>query len=169
MYDMCRAFYLTAFVMIALCLVLPARAQQSATASLSGRVTDPSGAVIVGAQVVIEQSATGFRREITTNSEGIYVFTSVPAGEYAVTIKAANFPRSLKRILTLRVGQSATFDGTLEVSGPTEEVIFISGDSATAVNTSSAVVEGVVTTRAVRTLPLNGRNFLELALLIPGN
>jgi hypothetical protein len=155
--------------MIVFCLALPARAQQSATASLIGRVTDPAGAVIVSAQVVIEQSATGFRREIMTNSEGIYVFTSVPAGEYAVTIKAANFPRSLKRILTLRVGQSATFDGTLDVSGPTEEVIFISGDSATAVNTSSAVVEGIVTSRAVRNLPLNGRNFLELALLIPGN
>jgi outer membrane receptor protein involved in Fe transport len=155
--------------MTAFCLVLPARAQQSATASLSGRVTDPAGAVIVGAQVIIERSATGFRREITTNSEGIYALTSLPAGEYVVTIKAANFPRSLKRILTLRVGQSATFDGTLEVSGPIEEVVFISGDSATSVNTSSAVVEGVVTSRSVQTLPLNGRNYLELALLIPGN
>src|SRR5262245_26614979 len=166
---MCRAFCLAAFVMIAFCFAPPARAQQSATASLSGRVTDPAGAVIVGAQVVIEQSAIGFRREITTNSEGIYVFTSLPAGEYAVTIKAANFPGSLKRMITLRVGQSATFDGTLEVSGPTQEVVYISGDSATSVNTSSAVVEGVVTSRAVRNLPLNGRNFLELALLIPGN
>jgi carboxypeptidase family protein len=123
--------------MIAFCFAPPVRAQQSATASLGGRVTDPAGAVIVGAQVVIEQSATGFRREIATNSEGIYVITSIPAGEYAVTIKAANFPRSLKRILTLRVGQSATFDGTLEVSGPTEEVVSITGDSATSVNTSN--------------------------------
>jgi hypothetical protein len=155
--------------MITLCLVIPVIAQQSATASLSGRVTDPAGAVIVGAQVTIEQSATGFRRDITTNSEGIYVLTSLPAGEYAVTIKAANFPGSLKRILTLRVGQSATFDGALEVSGPTQEVVYISGDSATSVNTTSAVVEGVVTSRSVQTLPLNGRNFLELALLIPGN
>jgi carboxypeptidase family protein len=156
-------------ITLVFCSAMPARAQQSATASLSGRVTDPAGAVIVGAQVAIEQSATGFRREIATNSEGIYVFTSLPAGAYAVTIKAANFPGSLKRILTLRVGQSATFDGTLEVSGPTQEVVHISGDSATSVNTSSAVVEGVVTSRSVQTLPLNGRNFLELALLIPGN
>src|SRR5262245_24193970 len=109
---MCRASCLAALVSIVFCLGLPALAQQSATASLSGRVTDPAGAVIVGAQVAIEQSATGFRREITTNSEGIYVLTSLPAGEYAVTIKAAHFPGSLKRILTLRVGQSATFDGT---------------------------------------------------------
>jgi hypothetical protein len=166
---MCRAFCLAAFVIIAFCLTPPVRAQQSATANLSGRVTDPAGAVIVGAQVVIEQSAIGFRREITTNSEGIYVFTSLPAGEYAVTIKATNFPGSLKRMITLRVGQGATFDGTLEVSGPTQEVVYINGDSATSVNTSSAVVEGVVTSRAVRNLPLNGRNFLELALLIPGN
>jgi outer membrane receptor protein involved in Fe transport len=166
---MCRALCLIALVIIVFCLIPPVSAQQSATASLSGRVNDPAGAVIVGAQVVIEQSAVGFRREITTNNEGIYVFTSLPAGEYVLTIKAAHFPRSLKRSIMLRVGQSATFDGTLEVSGPTEEIIQISSDSATSVNTTSAVVEGVVTSRAVQNLPLNGRNYLELALLIPGN
>jgi hypothetical protein len=80
---MYKAFYLAAFVMTVFCLALPVRAQQSATANLSGRVTDPAGAVIVGAQVVIEQSATGFRREITTNSEGLYVCASLPAGETA--------------------------------------------------------------------------------------
>ncbi len=164
-----RPFCLAALVAIVFCLSLPVSAQQSATASLSGRITDPAGAVIVGAQVAVEQSATGFRREITTNSEGLYVLTSLPAGEYVLTIKAANFPGSSKRAITLRVGQSATFNGALEVSGPTQEVVYISSDSATSVNTSSAVVEGVVTSRAVRNLPLNGRNFLELALLIPGN
>jgi carboxypeptidase family protein/TonB-dependent receptor-like protein len=169
MHNMCKMYCLASLIMIAFCGALAVSAQQSATANLSGRVIDPAGSVIVGARAVIEQSATGFRREITTNSEGIYVFTSLPAGEYVLTIKAANFPRSLKRIITLRVGQSATFDGTLEVGGPTEEAINISSDSATSVNTSSAVVEGVVTSRAVQTLPLNGRNFLELALLIPGN
>src|SRR5215510_5110780 len=123
MYNMYKVFCLASLVIIAFCGALPVSAQQSATASLSGRVTDPAGAVIVGAQVVIEQSAIGFRREITTNSEGIYVFTSLPAGEYAVTIKAANFPGSLKRMITLRVGQGATFDGSLAVSGPTEEAV----------------------------------------------
>lgn len=146
-----------------------AAAQQSASATLSGRVTDPANAVIVGAEVIIEQSSTGFRRQTTTNDEGLYVFTGLPAGEYVALIKAAKFPGSLKRTLTLRVGQNATFNGTLEVSGPTQEVVFIAGDSAASVNTTSAVVEGVVTSRAVETLPLNGRNFLELALLIPGN
>jgi hypothetical protein len=77
---MCRALCLIALVIIVFCLIPPVSAQQSATAGLSGRVTDPAGAVILGARVVIEQSATGFRREITTNSEGIYVFTGLPAG-----------------------------------------------------------------------------------------
>jgi carboxypeptidase family protein len=166
---MYKSFCLASFVMIIFCLGLPVSARQSATASLSGRITDPAGAVIVGAQVVVEQSATGFRREITTNSEGIYVCASLPAGEYVLTIKAANFPGSLKRVIMLRVGQSATLDASLSVSGPTEEAVNISSDSATSVNTSSSVVEGVVTSRAVQKLPLNGRNFLELALLIPGN
>jgi outer membrane receptor protein involved in Fe transport len=160
---------LSFLVLCALGLFNPARAQQSASATLSGRVTDQANAVIVGAEVTIEQAATGFRREATSNGEGLYVFTGLPAGEYVVLIKAANFPGSLKRNLTLRVGQSATFNGTLEVSGPTQEVVFIAADSASSVNTTSAVVEGVVTSRAVENLPLNGRNFLELALLIPGN
>ncbi|HEY8459132.1 MAG TPA: TonB-dependent receptor, partial [Blastocatellia bacterium] len=164
-----KQIIISTVITIIFCLAPPVRGQQSATASLSGRVTDPAGAVIVGAQVAIERSSTGFRRETATNSEGIYAFTNLPAGEYAVTIKAANFPGSLRRILTLRVGQNATFDGALEVSGPTQEVVHISADSATSVNASSSVVEGVVTSRSVQTLPLNGRNFLDLALLVPGN
>jgi hypothetical protein len=164
-----KALYLVALITTAFCLFRPVCAQRSSSATLGGRVTDPAGAVVVGAQAAIEQSAIGFRRETVTNSEGLYTFTNLPAGEYVVTIKAANFPKALKRGITLRVGQSATFDGTLEVSGPTEEVAYVSSDSASSVTTTSAIVEGVVTSRAVQSLPLNGRNFLELALLIPGN
>jgi len=151
------------------CGALTAAAQQSATATLAGRITDPAGAVVAGAQVTVEQPATGLRRETSTSGEGLYVFSSLPAGDYLVTVQAASFPRTLRRAVTLRVGQGATFDGVLEVSGPAEATTEIAGDSATAVNTSSAVVEGVVTSGAVEGLPLNGRNFLELALLVPGN
>jgi hypothetical protein len=156
-----------------LCLVfvclLPARAQQSATATLSGRVTDPAGGVIAGAEVTVIQKATGIKRETVTNQEGLYVLPNLPPGEYQVRVLAQNFPKSLVANLVLHVGQSAVLNGTLEVSGPTEVIVLDHRFNYPLVNTDSAVVDGVVRDYEVERLPLNGRNFLELALLIPGN
>jgi hypothetical protein len=149
--------------------VLTALAQQAATATLSGRVTDPAGAVIVGAKVIVAQTATGVQRETVTNNEGLYVFTNLNPGEYNVKISAKNFPKTLSRVINLRVGQQAVFDGMIEVSGPEEIVVLVRDDSATSVNTGSAIVDGVISSQSISSLPLNGRNYLELALLIPGN
>lgn len=144
-------------------------AQQSATATISGRISDPAGAVIAGAEITATQTATGLKRKTATNEEGLFVLTNLAPGAYEVRVEAKNFPKALLKSIELRVGQQATFNGTLEASGPTEIVTLVPGDSATAVNTSTAVVDGVVGSRSISTLPLNGRNYLELALLIPGN
>ena len=164
-----RMFQTAATLGLMLCFVLSALSQSAVTATLSGRVSDPAGAVIVGAKVVIAQKATGTQRETVTNQEGIYVLTNLPPGEYDVKISAKNFPKTLNRTIDLRVGQQAVFNGTIEVSGPTELVTLVRDDSATSVNTSSSIVDGVISSNSISTLPLNGRNFLELALLIPGN
>ena len=77
--------------LLLLCAVLlHAHAQQSATATLTGTVTDPAGAVISGATVTATQKTTGLQRETTTNSEGLYVLTNLPPGEYEVKIQATN-------------------------------------------------------------------------------
>ncbi|HWQ31463.1 MAG TPA: TonB-dependent receptor [Blastocatellia bacterium] len=160
---------LTTIIVIVCCSALAIFAQSSVTASLSGRVTDPTGAVIAGAKVTVTQKATGVQRSAVTNSEGLYTLTNLSPGEYEVRIEAQNFPKMLARMIDLRVGQQAVFDGTLEVSGPTEIVTLVRDDSAASVNTTSAIVDGVISSRSISMLPLNGRNYLELALLIPGN
>lgn len=142
-------------------------AQQSAT--LSGRVTDPAGSVIAGARVKAKQVATGQERTTVTNAEGIYVISNLAPGRYEIRIEAPNFPKTLLRSMDLGPGQQAVFDGTLEVSGPTETIEFDDRFNYPLVNTSTAIVDGVIRRQEVDRLPLNGRNFLELALLVPGN
>lgn len=143
-------------------------AQQSATATLSGRVVDPNGAVVVGAQVAVTQTVTGTQRETVTNDEGVYVLSNLPPGEYEVKSQSPGFsPKSLP--VTLQVGQDSTLDMTLYVGSVEVDVDMIASDRVALVNTTSAVVDEVIDSREVEALPLNGRNFLELALLIPGN
>ncbi|MBX3278382.1 MAG: TonB-dependent receptor [Acidobacteria bacterium] len=157
------------FVVIALLagLVAPTQAQPAAS-MLSGRVTDPAGAVIVGARVKATNTATAAARETTTNGEGLYAFANLAPGEYEVEIRQDGF-RMLRVLgLVLGVGQVVNRDFALEVgqiSDGHEDLV----SPAPLVNLNSAVIDGVITPRAIGNLPLNGRNFLELALLVPGN
>src|SRR5262245_8061642 len=144
-------------------------AQQTATATLSGRVTDPNGAVIVGAKVTATQKSTGSKRESVTNGEGVYALTNLSPGEYEVRIEARNFPQALARRIELNVGQQAVFDGTLQAGGLTETITLDERYDYPLVNTGSAIIDGVVRDREVERLPLNGRNYLERALCVPGN
>ena len=152
-----------------MCLVLSVVGQQVTTATLRGRVTDQNGAVIVGATVKIQQKDTGIEREVGTNSDGIYVFSNLAPGRYEVRIQAKGFESSLTRLVELNVGQQAVIDGTLRTGGLQETVTLDDRYNYPLVNTGSATVDGVVRETEVARLPLNGRNFLELALLIPGN
>ncbi|HKP71634.1 MAG TPA: carboxypeptidase regulatory-like domain-containing protein, partial [Pyrinomonadaceae bacterium] len=157
--------------LVLLCFIFAASpetpAQQLATATLSGRVADSTGAVILGAQVTATQRATGFQRTTTTNDEGLYVLTNLSPGEYDVKIQATGFSvRTSQSPLTLRVGQTVNLDATLE-PGIAEVLDFV--DFVPLVDTNSSKVDAVINEREIENLPLNGRNFLELALLVPGN
>ncbi len=164
-----RVFLAAAALVLLTCFVLLAVAQQAATATLSGRITDANGAVIAGAKVRINQKDTGIQREIVTNDEGFYVFSNLQPGRYEVKIQATNFAQSLTRLIELNVGQQAVLDGRLQASGPTETITLDDRFNYPLVNTGSATVDGVIRLHEVERLPLDGRNFLELALLIPGN
>lgn len=145
-------------------------AQQSATATLSGRVTDPMGALIAGAKVTITQKATGTKRETVTNGEGVYVLPNLVPSEYEITVEATGFKKSLLTSFSLQVGQNITRDVALEVGNLSDTCIDCAGWGETPlVNTASGIVDGIITNKTIGTLPLNGRNYLELALLIPGN
>jgi Carboxypeptidase regulatory-like domain len=147
--------------------LLPSYAQQAGTATLRGRVLDPNGAVIAGAQVTTLQKATGVSRSATTSEEGLFVITNLPTGDYEVKIQSTGFAARNVPV-TLRVGQDETLNSTLSL-GTIQADPIIQTDQPADISTETSVVDGVVNKREIEGLPLNGRNFLELALLIPGN
>lgn len=153
---------------IFLAFLSPTLAQQAATATLSGTVKDPNGAVVAGATIRITQQGTARERETTTNDEGAYAFHNLAPGEYKVEIEAQGFAKKVSQSpVVVQVGQSTVLDATLELGETTVSVDLIG--EMPLVETSTSTVNGIVDERAIRGLPLNGRNFLELALLIPGN
>jgi outer membrane receptor protein involved in Fe transport len=141
-------------------------AQQQTTATLSGMVIDPAGAVVPGVKISATQKATGIKRETVTSGEGNFTLVNLPVGEYEVRAEATGFKTMLLPTVVLQVGQSMSLDIRLEVGQIVED-----GDwgYVPLVDTTSATVNGVVSEREIESLPLNGRNFLELALLVPGN
>ncbi len=149
--------------------IFPVFAQQAATATLSGRVTDPNGAVIAGAKVTATQKATGAKRGTVTNAEGLYALTNLAAGNYEIVVEAQGFKTKVSmREITLQVGQAQTLDAQLEVGVVSEKIVDLVIEMPV-VNTFSSIVAGTIETKQVERLPLNGRNYLELALLVPGN
>src|SRR4030095_17190053 len=142
--------------------------QQVATATMTGRIIDHNGAVIAGAQISVTNIATSARRETTTNDDGLYVLAGLVPGEYTVRVQAVGFAaKTSESPITLQVGQSKTVDATLDVGSLTETVDLV-GESPL-IDTNTSAVDGLIDKRLIEALPLNGRNFLELALLVPGN
>jgi outer membrane receptor protein involved in Fe transport len=150
-----------------LLLATHAVAQDPATAVLVGRVTDPTGAPVVGARVRAVREGTGLSRDGQTDSNGGYVLTSLAPSVWAVTFEAGGFtPRSFPRV-GVEVGRRVTLDATLAVGGGAEAITVEA--HAAALDTTSSLVGGVLSSSSIENLPLNGRNFLELAFLVPGN
>jgi outer membrane receptor protein involved in Fe transport len=161
---------LAACLLFLLCGPAPdCRAQQPATATLRGAVTDPNGALVPGASVRATQVSTGTLRETQTNDEGLYVLPNLQPGEYELKVDAKGFaPKVSKVPVVLQVGQSVTLDVPLEVALAAVETTELYG-TTTLVDTNTSKVDSVIDQREIENLPLNGRNFLELALLAPGN
>ena len=151
---------------LSLSLVAAVAAAQS-TATLHGRVTDPQGAAVSGATITLRQTATALAREATTDSRGSFVLTDLPPGAYVVGVKAASFAPREYPPLTLRVGQNAEVTLALQAAALTESVDV--STEGLQVQSVSSVVQGVLGSDAIERLPLNGRNFMELSFLVPGN
>lgn len=145
-----------------------ARGVQLAAATLRGIVTDPAGAVVAGAEVRVTNVATGAARSARTNEEGTYALSGLAPGEYEVSVESKGFAVKVsKPPVVLQVGQSVTLDVALEVAAVVvrEELV----GRTPLIDSTSSKVDRVIERREIENLPLNGRNFLELALLTPGN
>ena len=148
-----------------LLLLAPVYAQKI-TGTISGSVTDPSGAVVAGATVTITNSETGLLRTATTNSAGEYSAPDLPPGMYRVLIKTANFKEFVTNKVELHVSSEAVVNAQLQV-GNTSEVVTVEANPIQ-VQTDDASLGEVVEGEQVRNLPLNSRNFVELTQLVPG-
>jgi Carboxypeptidase regulatory-like domain len=134
-------------------------------ASLGGRVTDPQGAVVPGAEVLVRQTETNLTAQATTDAEGRFRFPYLKVGPYEVVIKQQGFADVTRR-LTLTVGAAFELPVSLKVEAVSESVT-VSGQ-APILEAARSQIAGTVSQTEVKNLPINGRNFLDLALLVPG-
>jgi len=155
---------------ILLCLLVPGgelRAQDAATGVVAGRVTDATGAGLAGVRVTASRTAVAGEREALTDAAGAYAIASLAPAEYRLVFAKDGFAHFTADRVTVQVGRRAVIDVVLELSGRAEAVEVV--ERAVAVPSGSSLVGGVVDASVVENLPLNGRNFLELAFLMPGN
>ena len=135
--------------------------------ALEGTVNDPNGALVQGASVKLHNVGTGVDTTATTDERGSFNFQNLEAGTYTVTIEKTGFRRSVTTDVVVKVGSVTPIIVNLEL-GDTKEVVEVVATSEATVDTARPTVDGVVTPRQIENLPLNGRNFLDLAQQEPG-
>jgi hypothetical protein len=141
---------------------------QGTSASLTGQVTDPSGAAVAGAIVTVTNIDTNFTQTAKTDSVGTYLIRPLPIGNYTLAIEAAGFARYVQKGIVLTVNLEATQDVRLKVGAGKAETILITAE-AELINTSSAELGTTINEAAISELPLDGRDPSSLVFLIPGS
>src|SRR5260221_9341674 len=135
--------------------------------SIEGTVKDPQGSVVQNATVAVKNIATNATKTVVTNAGGNYRVLQLQPGIYEIKVSASGFKQSLIDRVQVQVGQIASADIALQVGGATETVT-VTPTAEAQIERSDNAVSGVVNTRQIENLPLNGRNFLDLAQLQPG-
>jgi len=161
-----RNLFFRVFLLAVLSAVLGTSVPAQSTASLSGTVTDATGAVVVNAKVVATNQATGVESATQTDTAGAYLFPSLPIGIYRLQVTAPGFQSAIISNLKLEVATAATQNVQLSV-GQAAEKIEIMADAAL-VDTATTSMSQVINDKTVQEIPLNGRHFTDLSLLTPG-
>src|SRR6185437_3685870 len=149
-----------------LLLVFAASAFSQTTASIQGTVTDQSGAAVVGAKVTVKNQAQGIERTTQTNATGAYEVPALLPGIYSVQVQMDGFETQLAKNLVLEVAKDSVQNFGLKVANTTE-VVTVEG-TAPVIEATTMTVGQTIDRRTVQDIPLNGRHFVDLALLIPG-
>lgn len=153
-------------VLFAFVICASAAHAQSVRATILGTITDASGASVPKATVTARQTATGLTRVETTSDSGEYSIQQLPVGLYNITVEQPGFKKSERTNIELRVDDKLRIDIKLDV-GQTSETVAVEA-STPIINTDSSTMGNVVENKKVTELPLNGRNVLQLNLLVPG-
>jgi hypothetical protein len=138
---------------------------QGDTARLQGTVTDARGGAMTGASVGVTNTATGHETTVATNDQGYYAVSALPPGHYRVDVAQKGF-KKVSRNLDLQIAQVGVADFQLDVGDVTQSVTVESGSPV--IDLADSAIGEVVESRQVTELPLNGRNFTQLATLVPG-
>ncbi len=163
-----RAVLLLGIVLYFSTIVIPSRSlgQVAGTASISGRVTDATGAAVPAAAVTIRNTATSAAQTVNTDEQGRYLVPDLPIGPYEVSVSKTGFQNAVRSAITLSVGSAPVVDLQLAV-GQATQTVNVSAEAAQ-VETTTAAVSSLVNQTQMRELPLNGRDFEQLILLAPG-
>lgn len=137
------------------------------TATLQGTVTDPQGAIVPNARITVRSTGTGAERTVEADSEGNYQVAALPAGNYRVEVQAQGFGTQVVNSLTVEVARTVVQNFQLSV-GSVEQQVTVTSDTSV-VETATTSVGTVINERTVQEIPLNGRHFVDLGLLIPGS
>jgi hypothetical protein len=152
-------------LVVFMALALPAYAQ-TPSGEISGTVVDSSGSVLPGVRVTLTNSGTNAVRLTQTNETGLYVFPAVPPGTYAVKVELEGFSTAQQTNINVQVGSAYRFPFTMSI-GALTDVVSVVADTPV-IQTENASIGTVIENRSIVELPLNGRNYLQLASLIPG-
>lgn len=148
-----------------MCLSRPSYAQS--VGAISGTVTDSSGQAIAGATVTAHDASKGLSRTAVSGATGVYQIVALPVGNYRIEVQAAGFQTKAVDNLAVQVSQTATLNVQLSV-GEVAETITVEG-TAPVIETTTMTVGQVINQRTVQEIPLNGRHFVDLGLLLPGS
>lgn len=164
---MSRKIAFSPWLLLVVMIAFTVAAFGQTTASIKGSVSDSSGAAIVGATVTVKNAALGIERTTQTNSAGDYQVAALPPGIYTVDVQMKGFERQLAKDLQLEVSKNSVQNFSLKVAS-SSEVVTVEA-SAPIIETTTVSVGQVINQRTVQEIPLNGRHFVDLGLLIPGS
>lgn len=139
---------------------------QTYTATVTGNVSDAQGAAVPNAKVIAVNQGTKLEYTAQTSDSGVYTIPFLPVGNYVITIEASGFKKLVSNEIPLEVNQTARLNWQLQVGGVSETVTV--SDVAPVLQTENVTVGNVITGNTTTALPLNGRNFQQLTLLVPG-
>jgi hypothetical protein len=141
-------------------------AQTTTVGTISGTIRDEKGAVVPRAEVSIQQEGTGLSRTVSSDDNGFYLASSLPPGRYTLSTSPSGFKKTVANAVDLHVAENKVVNLDLQV-GQVSETVTVSSD-ATPVETRSGEISSLITEKQVTELPLNGRNYAQLALMVPG-
>jgi len=161
-----RSWMQASLLLLSIGLLVGVHAQSSTAGNITGTVRDPQGAAVAKAEVTLVEEKTGASRTVTANEDGFYNAPSLPAGNYSISASPTGFKKTVITGVELHVSENKTVNLDLQV-GQVTETVTVTSESAP-VELRSGEVSSLVSEKQVTELPLNGRNYAQLALMVPG-